>query len=116
MPDPDGIAVLRILAERCYPGAILLMSGEDQGVLRAALELARAQQLRAINTIQKPFPLDSLSIHINEVLEDYVHSNTKIDELWLPEVEDLIAAIRSQQLCLYYQPKMNIINSKLCGF
>jgi len=116
MPDPDGIAVLRILAERCYPGAILLMSGEDQGVLRAALELARAQQLRAINTIQKPFTLDSLSIHINEVLKDYVHSNTKIDELWLPEVADLIAAIHSQQLCLYYQPKIKLSNSKLSGF
>lgn len=116
MPDPDGIAVLRILAERCYPGAILLMSGEDQGVLRAALELARAQQLRAINTIQKPFPLDSLALHINDVLEAYVHSNKKIDELWLPEVADLLAAISSQQLCLYYQPKMNLSNSKMCGF
>jgi EAL domain-containing protein (putative c-di-GMP-specific phosphodiesterase class I)/ActR/RegA family two-component response regulator len=116
MPDPDGISVLRILAERCYPGAILLMSGEDQGVLRAALELARAQQVRLINTIQKPFHLDVLSVSINELVNASALSNKKIADHWHPQADDLVEAIQSQQLCLYYQPKIELKNSKLSGF
>jgi len=116
MPDPDGISVLRKLAERSYHGAILLMSGEDQGVLRAALELARAQQLRAINTIQKPFHLDGLSVSIHELVNASARSNKKIDEYWHPQADDLVQAIQSQQLCLYYQPKIELNHAKLCGF
>lgn len=116
MPDPDGISVLRALAERRYNGAILLMSGEDQGVLRAALELARAQRLSAIRTIQKPFPLDTFLSYICELVKIQSCSNKKVDEFWQPDAHDLIQAIQSHQLCLYYQPQINLHNSKVCGF
>ena len=115
MPDPDGITVLRTLAEQKYPGAILLMSGEDQSVLRAASELAKAQHLRRLDAINKPFALDGLH---EQLLALWMQQNRPVQStaFWSPAVSDLIQAIQNRQLQLYFQPKFKLIHNLPCGF
>ena len=115
MPDPDGIRVIRALAEQHFPGAILLMSGEDQGVLRAALELAKAQHLCGLNSISKPFSLDVMASRVDELLSRNVSQNTP-KYAWKPEPSDVLNAIQLRQFDLYYQPKIQLEQRTTCGF
>lgn len=54
MPDMDGIEFLRLLAQRGFGGAVLLLSGMDSGLLRAAERLAMAQGLTILGACSKP--------------------------------------------------------------
>jgi CheY-like chemotaxis protein len=54
MPDMDGIEFLRLVAEGHYRGAVVLLSGMDAGVLRAAERLAMAQGLAILGACKKP--------------------------------------------------------------
>ena len=115
MPDPDGITVLRALAEQHFPGAIILMSGEDSGVLRAALELAKAQHLSGLSSISKPFSLEVLARVVDELFSRKV-AQLPQQYAWNPEPADVLNAIQSQQFELYYQPKISLEQHTTCGF
>lgn len=54
MPDMDGIEFLRGAAERRFGGSVLLLSGMEAGVLRAAERLARAHGLALLGACPKP--------------------------------------------------------------
>ena len=54
MPDMDGIEFLRLVAEGDYRGSVVLLSGMDAGVLRAAERLAMAQGLTILGACKKP--------------------------------------------------------------
>jgi len=54
MPDMDGIEFMRGAAERHYKGSVVLLSGMDAGVLRAAERLAQAHGLAILGALPKP--------------------------------------------------------------
>ena len=117
MPDPDGVAVIRHLATVGYAGAVLLMSGEDHGVLRSALELAKTKNIEKIASINKPFSLENLSVLVHELLQTAAFKPQGFNPTsWQPGTEDLFAAIELQQLKLYYQPKIALVDNRLAGF
>lgn len=116
MPDPDGITVIRQLAQFHYAGAVVLMSGEDQGVLRAALELSKAQRLQNIVTIKKPFALAELGHAVSQLLSQNPIRPVVSGSGWLPDAQAIAEAIRLCQLQLYYQPKIRLIDNVLTGF
>lgn len=54
MPDTDGIEFLRQVAESGFGGTVVLLSGMDAGVLKAAERLAMAQGLTILGACRKP--------------------------------------------------------------
>jgi CheY-like chemotaxis protein len=56
MPDMDGIEFLRTVAEQGFDGGVILLSGMDSGILRAAETLATAQGLAILGACSKPLP------------------------------------------------------------
>jgi len=54
MPDMDGIEFMRAAAEAGFAGQVMLLSGMDSGVRRAAERLARAQGLNVLGAYKKP--------------------------------------------------------------
>ncbi len=54
MPEMDGVEFLRHLSARRYDGCIVLMSGEDQRILRTAESLAKAHGLNVLGACEKP--------------------------------------------------------------
>ena len=54
MPDMDGIEFLRHVAEDGYNGTVVLLSGMESGVLKAAERLAMAQGLTILGACAKP--------------------------------------------------------------
>jgi CheY-like chemotaxis protein len=60
MPDMDGIELLAAAATKGFAGAVLLLSGMDLSVRKAAERLARAQGLHVVGAFGKPIELDDL--------------------------------------------------------
>jgi len=54
MPDMDGIEFMQAAAEAGFQGSVMLLSGMDPGVRRAAERLARAHGLKVLGAWQKP--------------------------------------------------------------
>ncbi len=61
MPDMDGIEFLRLAADEAFQGGVVLLSGVDSGVRKAAERLAMAQGLRILGAYRKPMALTDLS-------------------------------------------------------
>lgn len=105
MPDIDGIEVIRHLAEEGFGGGIVLVSGEDQRVLKAAESMAEVRGLNVIGSLSKPVPVHA----VIELFSKYAASEQNI--VWTePEVtaDELEAAIRSGEIVTHYQPQIDI--------
>jgi CheY-like chemotaxis protein len=61
MPDMDGIEFLRTVAEGGFDGGVILLSGMDSGILRAAEMLAMAQGLAILGARSKPLTRAALA-------------------------------------------------------
>ena len=61
MPEMDGIEFLRAAAEAHFDGSVLLLSGMDSGILRAAEILALAQGLTILGACSKPVARTALA-------------------------------------------------------
>ena len=60
MPELDGIETIRGLASLRSEASIVLVSGADMRVLRAARDMAGALGLRSLRAVAKPLTLDEL--------------------------------------------------------
>ncbi len=60
MPGMGGTEMLRQLAERDYPGAIILLSGADKDTITIAEGLANYRELNVLGHIVKPMTPDAL--------------------------------------------------------
>jgi len=61
MPDMDGIEFMQAAAGARYGGSVMLLSGMDEGVRRAAETLARAQGLKVLGAFKKPISVLDMS-------------------------------------------------------
>lgn len=61
MPDMDGIEFLRHAAEHQFKGSVLLLSGVNAGLLRAAERLAQAHGLAILGACPKPLSQQALA-------------------------------------------------------
>lgn len=106
MPEMDGIEFLRHLVDRNYPGRLLLISGEDDALLRSAEKLVVAHGLGLLGYLHKPIVprrLAELLSGLPTLLgrEAAGQSNNY-------NAEDLRAGIASGQLVNYYQPVVSV--------
>ena len=61
MPEMGGAEFLRHLAERNYPGAIILVSGAHKDTITVAESLANYRELNVLGHIVKPMTPNALS-------------------------------------------------------
>lgn len=54
MPDIDGLQFLRMLMEQRFRKPIIILSGEDESVIRSAHKLADAHDLSVLGRVSKP--------------------------------------------------------------
>ncbi len=54
MPDVDGMEFIQQLARLKFPGAVVFISGMDDGILQMAAVLAKGRQLRVAGALKKP--------------------------------------------------------------
>ncbi|MHB0964332.1 MAG: response regulator [Gemmatimonadaceae bacterium] len=54
MPDIDGMEFIQQLARLKFPGAVIFISGMDDGILQMAPMLAKGLHLRVAGALKKP--------------------------------------------------------------
>lgn len=103
MPESDGVEILRRLASHDFCGAITIMSGVDDKLLRSVRDLARDLGLNIRGTLSKPIRIDVL----RRVLAEHAGQSSSND------IEDLRQAIAREELVLYYQPIVHLPTREL---
>lgn len=114
MPDMDGIEFVRYLVDRQYRGDLILVSGEDERMLKTAEKLVHAHKIPMLGYLHKPVNSDKLSEIMSHwephSLENNLQSNKKIYS-----AEELQSAISNHELVNYYQPKVSVETGEVIG-
>ncbi len=113
MPEMDGIEFTRHLALQNYPGALVLLSGEDIRILRTVEKLALEHELRVLGVLEKPVTLAKM----NRLLTDYdpVTDEVNIQPVEVLGADDLSLAIVGGELDTFFQPKIDARTRQVVG-
>jgi EAL domain-containing protein (putative c-di-GMP-specific phosphodiesterase class I)/CheY-like chemotaxis protein len=113
MPGRDGVETMRLFAERRVKSSVVIVSGADPKILKAAYELGKSRGLAVAALLQKPFGLAELAT----ALERVATLTSPRSRRPAPKVsaEELDQAIRADQLLLHYQPQLNLHSGALHG-
>lgn len=114
MPGMDGIELLRRLAEREFHNALVLVSGQDKRILRAAVNLARARHLYVLGAVEKPLTAAAIDQLLGQIGQDEasLHAPHPHALLTLDEFRD---GLTTGALVLHYQPKVSFRTGELLG-
>ena len=113
MPGIDGIEFLRSLAATPFTSQLVLVSGEDASVLRAAERLARARGLRVLGSLPKPVATVALR---NLLARRGGGVTTRArDDHPTYGPDDLRRAIAEHQVVCYCQPQVRLDTGSLAG-
>jgi len=116
MPDMDGIEVIRALAEKKCRSGLILMSGNDSGILHSAEKLARAHALNVIISLCKPIQVGMLQLLLGGIADSSFkqseYSDISSAEFTLFELKESLV---HNQLVLHYQPQIDIKTRALIG-
>jgi EAL domain-containing protein (putative c-di-GMP-specific phosphodiesterase class I)/ActR/RegA family two-component response regulator len=111
MPTHDGVDLIRALAERRYPGKVLIVSGEPNSVIDAVAKLARMQGLRVIGSIKKPLtPLALIA-----ALAGGERGQKPPTQPLSASPSLLDAAIERGALHPFFQPKVSMFDGRVTG-
>jgi EAL domain-containing protein (putative c-di-GMP-specific phosphodiesterase class I)/CheY-like chemotaxis protein len=113
MPGRDGVETMRLFAERHIKCPILLVSGADHKILKAAQELGKHRGLGVAGTLRKPFGLEQIKSALAHVAQ--VTSPRSRRPLPIIPTAELAHGIAMQQLVLHYQPQLNLHTCQLEG-
>lgn len=113
MPDMDGIEFVRYLVDRDYRGKLILVSGEDERMLRTAEKLVQAHKIPILGYLHKPVDPDKLSEILQKWTESIAASPLPVSKAY--SAADIQSAITHQELVNYYQPKVSVVNGEVIG-
>lgn len=114
MPDMDGIEFVRYLVDRDYHGNLVLVSGEDERMLRTAEKLVHAHKLPMLGYLHKPVDPVKLSDMLHRWEADVLSHPTSISKKTY-SADEVRSAIGNKELVNYYQPKVSVASGDVIG-
>lgn len=112
MPEMDGLEFLRGLSDRKFNGSLVFISGEGGRTLLAAEKLALVQDIKMLDTLQKP----ASSAALATIIENWSSAKSTTGEKEkLSEGEELRVALKNQELINYYQPIVSVASGEIIG-
>ncbi|MCB1984206.1 MAG: EAL domain-containing response regulator [Burkholderiales bacterium] len=118
MPKMDGIEFLRHIANRKYCGNIVLFSGIDADLLKAAERFAKVSGLQVLGTLPKPVTLGALAAVMEKLAQGVTvthHNGTQSSKLRI-DVNDIRNALLNDEFSVFYQPKVVVSDFRTNGF
>jgi len=115
----DAIEVIRKLDVIKFPGPVLLISGRDEATLAEIERIGRAHGLWMVQSLRKPFRAAELKSRLQSLVKP---ARQQLELSALPPRQpprngriDLADALQQKQLELWYQPKLDLRSSAICG-
>lgn len=114
MPGMDGIELLRHLGQLQYKQGLILISGADESILRAAVSLARAYFLNVLGSAQKPISVGTLRYFLSQYELAPGRRRPRHDSTLLTAAE-FRRSLLNGDLVLAYQPQINMSSGEVVG-
>jgi EAL domain-containing protein (putative c-di-GMP-specific phosphodiesterase class I)/DNA-binding NarL/FixJ family response regulator len=113
MPGMDGLEFIRRLVDRKFEGRLVLVSGEDERVLRTVEKLAEAHHIRVMGHLGKPVAEERLS----SLLKRWRPASSTFELAWKRAYppEDVRRAVENDELTVHYEPKVSVKNGDFVG-
>ncbi|SNX59230.1 EAL domain, c-di-GMP-specific phosphodiesterase class I (or its enzymatically inactive variant) [Nitrosomonas ureae] len=113
MPDMDGIEFVRYLVDRQYHGKLILVSGEDERMLKTAERLVHAHKISMLGYLLKPVSPEKLS----EILQQWKPDSSagQLPSQKIYTAADIQSALAHHELVNYYQPKVSVATGDVIG-
>lgn len=116
MPTMDGVEVIRQLGKLGRRLHLILISGYDSGVLHSAEKLAQEHSLTVVGSLQKPLKLADFISMLSSVEASSPLEKQRLSHDRSPIVSnEIIDAIRQQQMVLFYQPQLDLATNEVKG-
>ncbi|MBA3537075.1 MAG: EAL domain-containing response regulator [Tatlockia sp.] len=113
MPEMDGIELLRHLVNQHFMGGIIIISGEEDGIISMVKGLSEVHQLNCLGTLQKAKHFNDLEEIIKISINQLVKPNkNKIHGL---KPEEILRGIQKGELINFYQPKISLRSEQIIG-
>ena len=109
----DAVDVMRHLVDLKFAGKILLISGRDEITLNEIQGIGERHGLSMLPSLRKPFRAVELTSRLSSrtVAVDQAPTRTPGEKITV----DLLTAINSDWLELWYQPKIDLRSFVVCG-
>ncbi len=113
MPAMDGLEFIRRLVDRKFEGRLILVSGEDERVLRTVEKLAEAHHIRVLGHLSKPVQEDKLAV----LLRRWRPASGTFEIAWkkVYSEEAVAQAIDGEQLTVHYEPQVLVNTGEFTG-
>lgn len=115
MPGMDGIEFVRHLVERGYSGSLILVSGEDERMLKTTEKLVQAHKIPILGYLQKPVQPEALRMQLMKMASSLSEQNKKENTPKIYDAETIKKAITTGELVNYYQPKVRVKTGEVAG-
>lgn len=113
MPDMDGIEVVRHLVELKFPGQLILLSGEEERLLRTAQNLVHAHNIPVLGYLTKPVDDRELGLLMDKLLNQAPARLARNSQS--VTAEELREAIARNNLFNEYQPVVSLVDGELAS-
>lgn len=113
MPEMDGIELVRHLVDLKFPGHLILLSGEDERLLRTAQSLVHAHNIPVLGCLTKPVDDRALGLLMDKLLNQgpatMPHLGARVT------AEELSQAIARNELVNEYQPVVSLADGEMAS-
>lgn len=113
MPGMDGVEFVRALTQGGYDGELVLVSGEDNQILKTTEQLARVHGLHVLGRLKKPVEPERLAEVLAHHADTFVPRPSTDGRDYGPD--ELRQAIAAGELVCHCQPKVSLATGALAG-
>ena len=110
IPDFDGLAAMRLLADIEFKGAVVIVSGEKPAVLQAAATLAGLHGLHLAGVLSKPLKPEELSAIMAGLPKQSMRANPAPADAKIERSPG-----KMSRLVPAYQPKIRLADRRIYG-
>jgi len=108
MPILDGVEVILQLAQKECRAGLILMTGQDERILKSAQTLCKEYQLHCLGGVTKPIKVPRLKTLLSGFSQFLPKKVDPQPPSWVPTKQDLQQALDNNELLLHFQPQVDI--------
>jgi EAL domain-containing protein (putative c-di-GMP-specific phosphodiesterase class I)/CheY-like chemotaxis protein len=112
MPEMDGVEFVRKLVDHRYTGSLILVSGEDERVLKTAEKLVTAHRIPLLGHLHKPVTPEGLAAMLGRWIPPS-QAQPRAQKVY--GADELRAALTNGELVNFYQPKVAVATARVVG-